>query len=80
MNNVQTVRNETDGETDPSDRLPPGAFATMMVVVLGALPVMLDTTIVNIAINHLKDIFSTNLAVVQWAVTGHVLALSSPIL
>jgi len=52
----------------------------MMVVVLGALPVMLDTTIVNISINHLKDIFSTNLAVVQWAVTGHVLALSSPIL
>jgi len=75
VNNVQTVRNEAGGETGPSDRLPPGAFATMMVVVLGALPVMLDTTIVNIAINHLKDIFSTDLAVVQWAVTGYVLAL-----
>jgi len=46
-----------------------------MIVMLGALPAMLDTTIVNIAVNHLRDVFNTDLAVVQWAVTGYVLAL-----
>lgn len=58
-----------------TDQLPKGAFSNSMFLIVGAVPVMLDTTIINIAINHLTAVFNTNLATVQWAVTAYVLAL-----
>lgn len=49
------------------------------ILVLGALPPMLDTTIVNIAVNNLAQVFSAPLAVTQWVVTGYVLALATAV-
>ncbi len=46
-----------------------------LIIVLGALPPMLDATIVNIAVNDLTKLFSTTFAVMQWVVTGYTLAL-----
>ncbi|GHO46054.1 MDR family MFS transporter [Ktedonospora formicarum] len=46
-----------------------------LVAVLGALPPMLDATIINIAINDLAKTFSATLATTQWVVTGYTLAL-----
>ena len=43
-------------------------------MVIGVFPLMLDSTIVNVAINSLARVFSTDLAVMQWTVTGYVLA------
>ena len=60
---------------DDADKLPKGAFATGMVMIFGALPPMLDTTIVNVAINGLAREFDTTLATMQWATTAYVLAL-----
>ncbi|MCL1982372.1 MAG: MFS transporter, partial [Clostridiales bacterium] len=57
------------------DKLPKGIAPIALIMVLGALPPMLDTTIVNVAVNSLARIFDTSLPVVQWAVTGYVLAL-----
>lgn len=45
------------------------------ILVLGALPSMLDTTIVNIAVNDFTKMFSISFAVAQWVVTGYTLAL-----
>lgn len=45
------------------------------ILVFGALPPMLDTTIVNIAVNDLAKVFSATFAVTQWVVTGYALAL-----
>ncbi|WP_286173028.1 hypothetical protein [Caproiciproducens sp. MSJ-32] len=44
-------------------------------MVFGALPPMLDTTIVNIAVNDLAKIFSASFSSTQWIVTGYTLAL-----
>ncbi|MEA2677533.1 MAG: hypothetical protein QOJ81_1674, partial [Chloroflexota bacterium] len=49
------------------------------VVVLGAIMSILDTTVVNVALNTLADDFNTNLATVQWVATGYTLALATVI-
>ncbi|MGW0805057.1 DHA2 family efflux MFS transporter permease subunit [Nonomuraea sp. NPDC002799] len=50
--------------------------ATGLVVLLGVVMTMLDTTIVNVALGTLARDFGTTLATMQGAVTGYLLALS----
>jgi EmrB/QacA subfamily drug resistance transporter len=49
------------------------------VVVLGTFMSILDTTIVNVAINTLSKDFNTDLATIQWVSTGYMLALATVI-
>jgi EmrB/QacA subfamily drug resistance transporter len=49
------------------------------VVVLGTFMSILDTTIVNVAINDLSKEFNTSLATIQWVSTGYMLALATVI-
>jgi EmrB/QacA subfamily drug resistance transporter len=49
------------------------------VVVLGSFMSILDTTIVNVAINTLSKDFNTSLATIQWVSTGYMLALATVI-
>ena len=49
------------------------------VVVLGTFMSILDTTIVNVAINTLSKDFDTDLATIQWVSTGYMLALATVI-
>ena len=46
------------------------------VVVLGAVMSILDTTVVNVAINTLAARFHTTLPTIQWVATGYTLALA----
>lgn len=57
------------------EKLPKGVIGIALILVLGALPPMLDATIVNIAVNDLAQLFSTTFSVMQWVVTGYTLAL-----
>lgn len=45
-----------------------------LVLVLGAIATILDTTIVNIALDHLHDVFRASVSATQWVVTGYLLA------
>jgi len=49
------------------------------VVVLGAIMSILDTTVVNVAINTLAARFHTTLPTIQWVATGYTLALATVI-
>src|SRR4051794_6406958 len=49
------------------------------VVVLGAIMSILDTTVVNVAINTLARDFHTTLPTIQWVATGYTLALATVI-
>jgi EmrB/QacA subfamily drug resistance transporter len=49
------------------------------VVVLGAVMSILDTTVVNVAINTLAARFHTTLPTIQWVATGYTLALAAVI-
>lgn len=49
---------------------------TLIALIVGMLLVMLDTTIMNVAIPKLEKAFDTNLKMIQWSITGYTLALS----
>src|SRR6201996_4471699 len=49
------------------------------VVILGAVMSILDTTVVNVAINTLAARFRTTLPTIQWVATGYTLALATVI-
>lgn len=49
------------------------------VLVLGVITTVLDTTIVNIALDHLHTAFHTTLANTQWVVTAYLLAYAAVI-
>ncbi len=49
------------------------------VVMLGAIMSILDTTVVNVAIDHLAIAFHSSLTTIQWVITGYTLALAAVI-
>ncbi len=49
------------------------------VVLLGAVMSILDTTIVNVAIDHLATAFHSSLTTIQWVITGYTLSLATVI-
>src|ERR1700689_2558048 len=49
------------------------------VVLLGAIMSILDTTVVNVAIDHLAVAFHSSLTTIQWVITGYTLALATVI-
>ncbi|HXE44009.1 MAG TPA: DHA2 family efflux MFS transporter permease subunit [Conexibacter sp.] len=64
---------------DDGGKLDRGLLAISAVVVLGTIMSILDTTIVNIAINHLSTDFNAPLPTIQWVATGYLLALATVI-
>ncbi len=46
---------------------------------LGSFMSILDTTVVNVAIDHLAVAFNSSLTTIQWVVTGYTLALAAVI-
>jgi len=49
------------------------------VVVLGTIMSILDTTVVNVAIDQLAVAFRSTLTTIQWVITGYTLALAAVI-
>ncbi len=49
------------------------------VVLLGAIMSILDTTVVNVAIDHLAVAFHASLTTIQWVITGYTLSLAAVI-
>src|SRR4051794_32353338 len=62
-----------------AERLDRRLLMIASVVVLGAIMSILDTTVVNVAINTLSHDFGTSLSTIQWIVTGYTLALATVI-
>lgn len=58
-----------------NEKFPKEVVSIAWILVLGAVLPMLDSTIVNIAVNDLAKVFSASFTVTQWVVTGYVLAL-----
>lgn len=54
-------------------------IAPLLAVIVGMIMVILDSTVVNVAIPKLVDYFDTDLKMIQWTVTGYTLALSAVI-
>ncbi|MFI0372026.1 MDR family MFS transporter [Actinomadura sp. 1N219] len=61
------------------ERIDPHLRNLAVVVLLGAIMTVLDSTIVNVAVAALGRDFDTSLSTIQWVVTGYTLALSMAI-
>src|SRR3954471_21054216 len=65
--------------TSPSSRIEPHVWRIAIVVILGSIMSVLDTTIVNVALDALSQDLHTSLDQIQWVVTGYMLALAAVI-
>ena len=65
--------------TTADTRVDRALLAVASVVVLGTIMSILDTTVVNVAINTLSLDFHTSLTTIQWVATGYTLALATVI-
>src|SRR6478752_2647212 len=62
-----------------SDKIDRTSLVTALVLVVGGLAVIFDTTIVSIALHTLAVQLSSSVAVIQWVSTGYLLALGATI-
>ena len=70
---------ETNAAPADPNALDRDTLVIAAVVVIGAIMSILDTTIVNVAINRLAIDFNASLTTIQWVVTGYTLALAAVI-
>ena len=82
-----TLRRDQPQMTGSGDAAGPGGdtqvdrelLLVAIVVVLGVIMTILDTTVVNVAIPTLAKTFDTTLPTIQWVATGYTLALATVI-
>ncbi|MEU6643336.1 DHA2 family efflux MFS transporter permease subunit [Saccharomonospora sp. NPDC046836] len=71
--------NAGGGSRPEDDKLDRGVLKIASVVVLGAIMAILDTTVVNVALQQLTIEFQTSFDRIQWVATGYMLALATVI-
>jgi EmrB/QacA subfamily drug resistance transporter len=72
-----TVTNKTTpAAANTADRLDPALLKLAGIVLVGAVAVQLDATIVSVAINTLGRDLHVGLSSIQWVSTGYLLALA----
>jgi EmrB/QacA subfamily drug resistance transporter len=69
----------SSSQTLPTPRIEPHVWRIAIVVILGAIMSVLDTTIVNVALDDLSKDLHSPLESTQWVVTGYLLALAAVI-
>src|SRR5580700_7434614 len=68
------------GQASPAnpvrERLDPSVIKLIVVLLLGAIPSLLDTSIVNVAIATIGRDLHTNVSTIQWVITGYLLSFA----
>lgn len=57
-------------------QIPKETMNAAWAIAIGAIAPMLDSTMINIGIQQLNQTFHTNIDIVQWGITGYILALA----
>jgi EmrB/QacA subfamily drug resistance transporter len=66
-------------DAPPVEKLDPALIRLAAIVLVGAVVVQLDATIVNVAIDTLGGAFHVGISTIQWVATGYLLALAAVI-
>src|SRR6201996_2748694 len=69
----------TASEAAPAPRIEPHVLRVAIVIILGAIMSVLDTTIVNVALHDLSRDLDSSLGQIQWVITGYLLSLAAVI-
>ncbi|MCX4091821.1 MDR family MFS transporter [Nocardia sp. alder85J] len=72
---MTTTATTDTGPADPG-KVDPAVLKTAFVLIVGALAVVFDTTIVSVALHELAGDLHTSVATIQWVMTGYLLALA----
>jgi EmrB/QacA subfamily drug resistance transporter len=59
----------------PVDKLDPKVVKTALILIVGAMAVIFDSTIVSVALHTLSVKLNTPVSTIQWVTTGYLLAL-----
>ncbi len=59
-----------------AEKLDPKVVKTALILVVGAMAVIFDTTIVSVALHTLSVKLHTPVTTIQWVTTGYLLALA----
>jgi EmrB/QacA subfamily drug resistance transporter len=68
-----------DSVAADSDRIPRYVWRISLVVIIGSIMSILDTTIVNVALDTLSHELHATISQIQWVVTGYLLSLAAVI-
>jgi EmrB/QacA subfamily drug resistance transporter len=60
----------------PVEKLDPKVVKTALILIVGGMAVIFDTTIVSVALHTLAVKLGTSVATIQWVTTGYLLALA----
>jgi EmrB/QacA subfamily drug resistance transporter len=63
----------------PRENIDPAVLKIAVILLVGGLAPLFDTTMVNVAINTLTASLHTTMADIQWVITGYLLAMSMTI-
>src|SRR5437588_916569 len=66
-------------QPESTDRIEPWVWRIAGIVIVGSIMSILDTTIVNVALDRLGRELHTSIANIQWVVTGYLLSLAAVI-
>src|SRR6201995_2344797 len=69
------MASETTAPAGGPDRIDPALMRNALILVVGALGVVFDTTIVSVALHTLVTQLHTSVSTIQWVTTGYLLAL-----
>jgi len=58
-----------------AEKLDPAVIKTALILIVGGMAVIFDTTIVSVALHTLSMKLDTSVATIQWVTTGYLLAL-----
>jgi EmrB/QacA subfamily drug resistance transporter len=58
------------------DRLDKGLVKLIVVLLAGAIPALLDTAIVNVAVDTIARDLHTSVSAIQWVITGYLLSFA----
>src|SRR6202161_4257748 len=58
------------------ERLDPAVVKLIVVLLTGAIPALLDTSIVNVAVDTIGRDLHTTVSTIQWVITGYLLSFA----
>ncbi|OOM71305.1 multidrug export protein EmrB [Clostridium puniceum] len=70
------TKNKANNSKPQKEKLDPMLLKVSLILVFGSLAPLLDTTMVNVAIKTLSSDLKSTVSVIQWVVTGYVLAMA----
>jgi len=66
---------QAEAVKSPKEKIDPGILKIALILVLGAIVPLLDSTMINVAINTLALDLHSAVSVTQWVITGYVLTM-----